>query len=303
MATTSSQSQPNGVPPSSGSAPSQSQNATQNTSVSAGSTTVPNTQSSTAAAVAGTAGQGQQPTTGGQTANPSSAQAPRPRDARTVELLLTSQGVTSFDSRVPLLLLDFAYRHTSGILNDALHLSGDPYISHAGAKPSASHGAAPSAPAAGDAVVSTNAINVAIASRQAYQFRGGSGAGGSAGGAASKEWLAELAKERNKVALQRIPANEWGIRLPHERFVLTGMGWQLRDKWEDAAAGDDDDDDDDSSNDGDDDDEGGRPRRADDAMEGVEAGKADGGKTEEGLGDMLNDELDVDEDEDMEGME
>lgn len=208
--------------------------------------------------------------------------------------------MTSFDSRVPLLLLDFAYRHTSSILNDALHLSGDPYISHAGSKPSASHGAAPSAPAAGDAAVSTNAINVAIASRQAYQFRGGSGAGGSAGGAASKEWLADLAKERNKVALQRIPANEWGIRLPHERFVLTGMGWQLRDKWEEAAANDDDDED--SSEE---EDEGGAGAgKAGDAMEGVEAGKGDGGKADEGgLGDMLGDELDVDEDEDMEGME
>ncbi|KAH7027802.1 transcription initiation factor IID, 31kD subunit-domain-containing protein [Microdochium trichocladiopsis] len=295
MATTASQT--NGVPASSGSAPSQSQNATQNTTASAGSTTVPNTQTSTSA------GAGAAPTStlsgqagAGQAANPS-AQAPRPRDARTIELLLNSQGVTSFDSRVPLLLLDFAYRHTSSILNDALHLSGDPYISHAGSKPSASHGAAPSAPAAGDAAVSTNAINVAIASRQAYQFRGGSGAGGSAGGAASKEWLAELAKERNKVQLQRIPANEWGIRLPHERFVLTGMGWQLRDKWEEAAAEDDEDDD---SSDEDDED----AAKGGDAMEGVEAGKADGAKADEGgLGDMLGDELEGDEDEDMEGME
>ncbi|KXJ86235.1 transcription initiation factor IID, 31kD subunit-domain-containing protein [Microdochium bolleyi] len=299
MATTASQSQPNGISSSSGSAPSQSQNATQNTSASAGSTTVPNTQiSTTAAGAAGTSAHPGNSAGGGQSANPT-AQAPRPRDARTVELLLTSQGVTSFDSRVPLLLLDFAYRHTSSILNDALHISGDPYISHAGSKPSASHGAAPSAPAAGDAAVSTNAINVAIASRQAYQFRGGSGAGGSAGGAASKEWLAELAKERNKVALQRIPANEWGIRLPHERFVLTGMGWQLRDKWEEAAA--EDEEDDDSSDD--DEDDLGPSGRTGEAMEGVEGAKADGGKTEEGLGDMLGDELDVDEDEDMEGME
>ncbi|EEY21125.1 conserved hypothetical protein [Verticillium alfalfae VaMs.102] len=67
--------------------------------------------------------------------------APRPRDARMIELLLTSQGVTAYESRVPLLLLDFAYRHTSSILNDALHLSADPYTTHAGSKPSASAGA------------------------------------------------------------------------------------------------------------------------------------------------------------------
>lgn len=82
--------------------------------------------------------------------------------------------------------------------------------------------------------------------------------------------------------------------------MLTGMGWQLRDKWEEAAANDDDDED--SSEE---EDEGGAGAgKAGDAMEGVEAGKGDGGKADEGgLGDMLGDELDVDEDEDMEGME
>lgn len=281
---TSSQSQPSGVPPSSSAGPSQSiSQPTQTTTTSGSTSTAQNTQA--------TAGQPGAPA-GGPTSP--TAHAPRPRDARTIELLLTSQGVTSFDSRVPLLLLDFAYRHTSSILNDALHLSNDPYISHAGTKPSGSSGAAPSAPSAGDASVSTNAINVAIASRQAYQFRGGSGAGGSAGGAASKEWLADLAKERNRVQLPRIPANEWGIRLPNERFVLTGMGWQLRDKWEEAAAEEEDVD---SSDEDDERAPGG------DAMEGVESGKdagADANK-EGGLGDMI--EGDVDEDEDMEGME
>ncbi|KAG7131898.1 Transcription initiation factor TFIID subunit 9 like protein [Verticillium longisporum] len=139
--------------------------------------------------------------------------APRPRDARMIELLLTSQGVTAYESRVPLLLLDFAYRHTSSILNDALHLSADPYTTHA-------------------------AVKLAIAARLSYQFRGGAGAGGM-----SKDWLQDLAKEHNRVALPKVAPNEWGVRLPSERFVLSGTSWGLKDMWEEAGMDEDSDDD------------------------------------------------------------
>ncbi|KAJ4164431.1 hypothetical protein LMH87_006107 [Akanthomyces muscarius] len=158
----------------------------------------------------------------------SAAAAPRPRDARLIELLLTSQGVTSYEQRVPLLLLDFAYRHTSSILNDALHLSGDPYVTQAGAKPSASAGASAAAP--GDASVSANAVKLSVAARLGYQFRGGS-----SGGGISKEYMQELARERNKVALPRIVPNEWGVRLPSERFVLSGTSWGLQDVWDEIG--------------------------------------------------------------------
>lgn len=159
------------------------------------------------------------------------AQAPRPRDSRMIELLLTSQGVTSYESRVPLLLLDFAYRHTSSILSDAIYLSADPYTSHAGSKPSASAGAtAASIPGTGDAAVSANAVKLAISARLGYQFRGGGGAGG-----VSKDWLQELARERNKTALPKVAQNEWGLRLPSERFVLSGVSWGLKDVWEEGG--------------------------------------------------------------------
>lgn len=158
-----------------------------------------------------------------------------------MELLLTSQGVTAYEPRVPLLLLDFAYRHTSSVLSDALHLSGDPYITQAGSKPSGASGA--TATAAGDAAVTANAVKLAIAARLSYQFRGGS-----AGGGISKDYMQELARERNKVALPKIVPNEWGVRLPSERFVLSGTSWGLKDMWEEAD---------------DEDDEG-------DAMEGIE---------------------------------
>lgn len=275
MATTASQSQPNGVPSSSSAGPSQSQTQPTQSSLPVSASQATTVGAPGAAAAAGPA-------------SPSTS-APRPRDARTIELLLTSQGVTSHDQRVPLLLLDFAYRHTSSILSDALHLASDPYTTQAGAKPSATSGVAPSAPANADASVSANSINIAIASRQTYQFRGGSGAGGAGGGGASKDWLLELAKERNKVQLPRVMANEWGVRLPNERFVLSGMSWGLRDAW---AEGSDEDDDDEEE-------------LMEDVMDGVELVKKesdtkDGGEAG-GLDELLGDEMEGDED--MEGME
>ncbi|KAK2046822.1 TFIID-31kDa-domain-containing protein [Colletotrichum somersetense] len=219
------------------------------------------------------------------------ASAPRPRDARMIELLLTSQGVTSYESRVPLLLLDFAYRHTSSILSDAIYLSADPYTSQAGSKASASGSAAGAIPGAGgDAAVSANAVKLAIAARLGYQFRGGGGAGG-----VSKDWLQELARERNKTALPKVAQNEWGLRLPSERFVLSGVSWGLKDVWEEAGI----DEDEDSE-------AGAGAAGGDGAMEGVEATNTtadediggdgvEGGTMEDVFG------KDVDEDAEMEG--
>lgn len=197
----SSQPQTNGVPASSA-----------NTSQ-----TIPNTQATATT----------QPESQPTTSQPSGTASTRPRDARLIELLLTSQGVTAYEQRVPLLLMDFAYRHTSSVLSDALHLSGDPYVSHAGAKASAAAGGSAALP--GDATVSANAVKLAIGARLSYQFRGGSGGGG-----ISKEYMQELARERNKVALPRIVPNEWGVRLPSERFVLSGTSWGLKDVWDEA---------------------------------------------------------------------
>ncbi|CBX97813.1 hypothetical protein LEMA_P092220.1 [Plenodomus lingam JN3] len=44
----------------------------------------------------------------------------RPRDARLIHLILANMGVTAYTERVPLQLLDFAYRYTSSILTDAI---------------------------------------------------------------------------------------------------------------------------------------------------------------------------------------
>lgn len=140
-------------------------------------------------------------------------------------MLLSSLGVTAYQERVPLQLLDFAYRHSSSILSDALHLSSDAYVSQ--------QTRARDAPAGGfrdaDGQVSANAVQLAIQSRLQYQFSGGNGL--------SKEFLLETAQARNKIALPRVLQNEWGVRLPSERFVLTGVPWGLREEWETEAEG------------------------------------------------------------------
>ncbi|KAK0630091.1 transcription initiation factor IID, 31kD subunit-domain-containing protein, partial [Bombardia bombarda] len=214
-----------------------------------------------------------------------------PRDARTIELLLTAQGVTAFEQRVPLLLLDFAYRHTSAVLSDALHLSADPYTSQAGARPSAASGAAPVN--VGDVTVSANAVQLAISSRLGFQFRGGSGGGGGT----SKDWLLEMARERNKVALPRPQPSEWGVRLPSERFVMNGLSWGLRDVLAGGAGDDESEEGSDEEMDGV---TGSGGAGGGDAMEGVETEDIGGDGVEGGtMGDIFGDEGMEEEDEEM----
>jgi transcription initiation factor TFIID subunit 9B len=54
-----------------------------------------------------------------------------------------------------------------------------------------------------------------------------------------KEFLLELAAERNRVALPSM-GREWGVRLPPERYCLTGVGWGLKEEWDsEGSEGDD----------------------------------------------------------------
>lgn len=69
--------------------------------------------------------------------------------------------------------------------------------------------------------VSLNAVRLSIASRLKYQFNQ----------SLPKEFLMELAAERNRVALPPV-GREWGVRLPPERYCLTGVGWGVKEEWE-----------------------------------------------------------------------
>jgi transcription initiation factor TFIID subunit 9B len=139
----------------------------------------------------------------------------RPRDARLIHLLLAAQGVQSYQERVPLMIMDFAYRYTSGILSDAMALSADGY----GMPPS-------NRSAAQDGTISMYNLRLSIGSRQHYQFQP----------SLPKEVLLELAQEKNRIALPK-PDREFGYRLPPERYTFTGSGWSLKEEWESEEDG------------------------------------------------------------------
>ncbi|EKV09125.1 Transcription initiation factor TFIID, 31kD subunit, putative [Penicillium digitatum] len=158
----------------------------------------------------------------------------RPRDVRLVHMLLASLGVTSYQDRVPLQLLDFAYRYTANVLQDSVHLATEGYAA-------ATDGTAAAKGSAEVNSVSLPALRLAIASRLHFQFQTG----------LPKEFLMEVASERNRIALPGVSrgfdpaagangagpaANQsvviGGMRLPPERFCLTGIAWNMKDEWD-----------------------------------------------------------------------
>ncbi|KAJ9668332.1 Transcription initiation factor TFIID subunit 9 [Coniosporium apollinis] len=138
----------------------------------------------------------------------------RPRDARLIHLVLAAQGVTAYQERVPLQLLDFAYRYTSGVLSDALAVSAE-------AAPTMRGGNTHGVGVAQEGSVSLAAVRLAIASRLNAQF----------GGQLPREFMNEIAAERNRIALPRVE-REFGVRLPDEKYCFTGVGWGLKEEWD-----------------------------------------------------------------------
>jgi transcription initiation factor TFIID subunit 9B len=144
----------------------------------------------------------------------------RPRDARLIHMILANMGVHIYTERVPLQLLDFAYRYTSSILSDAQ--SYEPPLPHnSGAGQSKKRAAAAADDESG---VSLNALRTAVAARAAGQFSA----------TLPKEFLLDIAGEKNRVALPRVE-REFGLRLPPERYCFTGAGWGVRERWEDEV--------------------------------------------------------------------
>lgn len=139
----------------------------------------------------------------------------RPRDARLIHLILANMGVHAYTERVPLQLLDFAYRYTSSILSDAL--SYEPPLPTTSASKKRSGANADG----GEDGVSLNALRTAVGARAASTFQGTLG----------KDFMSEVALERNRIALPRVD-REFGIRLPPERYCFTGVGWGVKGAWE-----------------------------------------------------------------------
>ncbi|KAL6713872.1 Transcription initiation factor TFIID subunit 9 [Lecanora helva] len=140
----------------------------------------------------------------------------RPRDARLLHMVLANYGVSAYQERVPLQLMDLAYRYTSSTLQDALHFTAESYgttgptsgTGKAGAHNDLSN-------------ITLSSLRLSIASRTHYQFNP----------TLPKEVYSEIAQERNRVALPSV-SREWGIRLPPEQYCLTGVGWELKDEFD-----------------------------------------------------------------------
>lgn len=130
------------------------------------------------------------------------ADNPTPRDVKLLHLILASMGVTSYQDAVPLQLMDFAYRYTLGVLNDALL-----YNDYA----NANGGQLPAGVGASSAPLTVDDIRLAVAARVQNQFKP----------AAPKEMLLELALERNRKPLPAV-GQTYGLRLPPEKYCLTG---------------------------------------------------------------------------------
>lgn len=144
--------------------------------------------------------------------------AKRPRDARLIHLVLSSLGIHSYQERVPLQLLDFAYRYTSSVLSDSLRLAAEGYQNAGTSGGGARRGGA----AGDDSAITVTALRQAIASRVGYRFQSG---------ALPKEFMLEQAAERNRVALPRVE-RVYGVMLPPEKYCLTGVGWGLKEEWD-----------------------------------------------------------------------
>ena len=140
----------------------------------------------------------------------------RPRDARLIHMILANLGVTAYQERVPLQLMDLAYRYTSSILQDALHLTSEQY----GNAP-AGGGRGAGGGANDMSSVTLSSLRLSVASRTHYQYNP----------TLPKDFYQDLAQERNRVALPPV-GKDWGIRLPPEKYCLTGVGWGLKDEWD-----------------------------------------------------------------------
>ena len=142
----------------------------------------------------------------------------RPRDARLIHMILAHYGVTAYQERVPLQLMDFAYRYTQSTLSDALHLTNE---GHGTSGPGIGTSAAAGKGGVEGNTVNITALRLAIHSRTHYQYSPN----------LPKEFYLDLAQEKNRIALPPVQ-KEWGMRLPPEQYLLTGQGWEMAEEFD-----------------------------------------------------------------------
>lgn len=149
-----------------------------------------------------------------------------PRDVRLLHLLLASQAIHQYEDKVPLQLMDFAYRYTRGVLKDAMVYSEykehnlvedsntDESTDNSANNTNTANNSANNANTQGQLTVED--IRLAIASRTQYQFKP----------TAPKELMLKLASDRNKKSLPQVMGS-WGVRLPPEKYCINAKEWTI----------------------------------------------------------------------------
>lgn len=125
--------------------------------------------------------------------------------------------------------MDFAYRYTSSVLSDALHIQNEAYDQADAGAQTKGRGSKQNQNKAEEGDLSLAALRMSIGTRMGYQFQG----------SLPKEFLKNLADERNRISLNAQSRDSeksgpmiGGVRLPHEKYCLTGVGWGLKDEWD-----------------------------------------------------------------------
>ncbi|KAI9179486.1 Transcription initiation factor TFIID subunit 9 [Blastocladiella emersonii ATCC 22665] len=118
----------------------------------------------------------------------------KPRDARLIELLLTSAGIQDCDEQVVPMLLEFAHRYVSDVLSEAML-----FAEHAHR-----------------ADLSVDDVKLAVQSKVNHAFTA----------PPPKDFLLELSREKNAMPLPLIPERP-GIRLPPKQYTLTAVNYTI----------------------------------------------------------------------------
>lgn len=166
----------------------------------------------------------------------------RPRDARLLHMVLANMGIKSYEPRVVLQLLDFAYRYTSAVLADAQQLAGEVVgnnpASNATVNNARGGGAVAGEQQAQQMGVGQQAVRLAAAAQPMNR----------ASNRLGKEFWFEEAKRANAVALPVLGgagggAGVGGVRLPPVQYCMTGTPWTIMTQVEDEEEDDEDDED------------------------------------------------------------
>lgn len=152
---------------------------------------------------------------------PSTGHTRSQQDKTAVHKLLENAGITKYHERVPLQLMDFAYRHTLATLNDAHSLITAGYDTSQAKRPQAMRRAAMTATPYDLTSVPYPILQLSIRLRSDTQFNP----------ALPKAFQEELAEEVNATPLPAVK-DSWGMGLPQDQHCLLGVGWRLREEKE-----------------------------------------------------------------------